>query len=72
MAVVFFIQSFVTGNTQFVGINHDNVITGVYVRGEFGLMFAAQTAGDFGCHTAKYFVLGVDDKPIALNLMRFR
>ena len=72
MAVVFFVFEFGTGYAQFVGIDDDNVITGINVRGVFGFVFAAQAVCDLGGNSAQDFVFGIDYKPFALHLVRFR
>ena len=71
VTVVDFAFVFITGNTQFVGINYNDVVTGIYVRGVLGLVFATQATGDFGSHAAQNFILGINDIPFALHLVRF-
>ena len=71
VAVVFFAFEFVAGYTQFVGVDDDDVVAGVNMRGVLGLVFAAQAAGDFGCYATEDFVLRVDNEPFALHLVRF-
>src|SRR5690554_3298218 len=58
----------VRGEHDLVGVHDDDVVAGVDVRRERGLVLAAQDAGDLGGHAAEHEVLGVDDVPGALDV----
>src|SRR4029079_15318005 len=60
------------GQHDLLGIDDHDVVTGVEVRGEGGLVLAAQDAGDLGAHPAEDETVGVDDVPLAIDLAGFR
>ncbi len=64
--VVHFVSGFSTGDTNLLGIDNDDVVTGVNVRSVFRLVLATQTARDFGGQTTQGLASSVDDKPVAL------
>eukprot|EP01132_Coremiostelium_polycephalum_P021669 gene21671-25721_t len=71
VTVVHFVLRFVAGNTYLLGVDDDNVVTGINVRGVLRLVLATQTAGDFSGQTTQGLTSGVDDKPVALNCFWF-
>jgi hypothetical protein len=70
MTVIQLVFGLVARDTQFVGIDDHDIITGVDMRREFGLMFAAQAAGDLGSDATQHLAGSVDDVPAALHFMR--
>ena len=53
MAVVNLVFGLVAGHAQFFGVDDDDIIAGVDVRREFGLVLAAQPACDFAGDAAE-------------------
>ena len=51
-----------------VGVHDDDVVAGVEMRGEGGLVLAAQDPGDLGGEAAEDHALGIDDVPGTLDL----
>ena len=51
------------GEADLVGVDHDDVVTGVDVGGVGGLVTAAENIGDLDGNTAQDLILGVDDIP---------
>ena len=60
VAVIHFGSFLVACKTNFLGIDDDDVITGVDVRSKDRLVLAAQTARDFRGETAENNAFGVD------------
>ena len=54
------------------GVDDDDEVTTVDVRGEGGLVLAAQQRGDLDGQTAQDDVLGVDDVPLTVQVSRLR
>jgi hypothetical protein len=50
-----------------LGVDHDQVIAGIDVRGVNRLVLAAQTARELGAQAAQGLALGIDDVPVALD-----
>ena len=69
--VVHLVGGFRTGNTHLLGIDNDDVIASIDVRGVFRLVLATQAASDFGCQTTQGLAGSVDDEPVALDGFRF-
>ncbi|MCY1416353.1 hypothetical protein D9M71_318580 [compost metagenome] len=70
--VVHLVGSFGAGHTHLLGIDHDDVVASVNVRGVFRLVLATQTQGDFSSQTTQGLTSSIDDEPVALNGFRFR
>jgi len=51
------------GEADLVGVDHDDVVTGVDVGGVGGLVATAEDVGDLDGEAAQDLVLGVDDVP---------
>ena len=51
------------GQDDLVGVDDDDVVTGVDVGREDRLVLAAQDVGDLGGQAAEHQALGVDDVP---------
>jgi hypothetical protein len=60
------------GEHDLVGVDDDDVVAGVDVRGEHRLVLATEHASDLGAETTEDEALGVDDVPSALDLTCFR
>src|SRR5688572_2404104 len=60
----------VAGQTNLVGIDHDDEIAGIDVRREQRLALAAQDGGDFTGQPAEDFALRIDHPPLTLYVFR--
>ena len=58
------------GRPHFVGVDHNDVVTGIDMRGILGFVLNAQEARNFARQPAKNLVRGVDHVPVALDLGR--
>src|SRR5690606_37451370 len=58
----------VAGEPHLLGVDDDDVVAAVQVRGEDGLVLAAQDAGDVAGEPAEDLAIGVDDPPAALDV----
>jgi hypothetical protein len=72
VAVHLLLVGLALGHDDLVGVDDDHVVARVDVRGEHGLVLAAQHASDLGAETAEDHALGVDDVPSALDLTGLR
>ena len=70
VAIVLLVFGLVAGDAQLLDIDHDDVIAGIDVRREDGLVLAAQTVCDLGSQAAEHLVRRIDDKPVVLDFMR--
>ena len=68
MAVIDLLLSLVAGDLDLFGIDHDDVIADIGMRGELGLALAAQNLGNFRGQTPEDFVRSVDHEPLPLNV----
>src|SRR3546814_11048483 len=50
-----------------VGVDHDDIVTAIHMRGEARLMLAAQDAGDDRCGAADDQSFGVNEKPFLFH-----
>src|SRR3546814_4033688 len=66
-AVVRFVVQLVAGDVDLLGVDHDDVVAGVDVRGVDRLVLAAQAVREFGAEAAEGLAGGVDDVPVALD-----
>src|SRR3546814_8399969 len=66
-AVVRFVVQLVAGDVDLLGVDHDDVVAGVDVRGVDRLVLAAQAMREFGAEAAEGLAGGVDDVPVALD-----
>lgn len=71
VGVVHFIGGLGTGNTNLLGIDHDDVVTGINMRSVFGLVLATQAGSDLGGQTTQSLTSSVDNVPVALYGFRF-
>ena len=70
MAVVLFLFELAAGYHRVPGVDHDDVVTHLLVRGVVGPVLAAQQGGDLGCHAPDGMAAGIDDIPLAHNVVR--
>lgn len=70
VAEVLLLKLLGTGESDFVGIDHDNEVARVNVWREGSFVLATQNAGNARCQSADYHVLSVDHKPFALYVGR--
>ena len=72
VAVHALVGGLVLGEHDLAGVDDDDVVAGVDVRGEDRLVLAAQDAGGFGAHATEHQAIGIDDVPGAGDLACFR
>jgi len=72
VAVVRLAGVLAAGDADLGRVQHDDVVAGVDVRREFGLVLAAQALGDLRREAPQHFVLRVDDIPAVDDLLGFR
>src|SRR5690606_27551730 len=65
--VVHLVLQLLAGHGDLLGIDHDEVIAGVDVGGEHGLVLAAEAACQLGGEAAQGLALGIDDVPVSLD-----
>src|SRR5690606_31630281 len=70
VTIVALVLRLITGNDDVGSVDNDDVIAGVYVRRELGLVLAPQTACDFAGHTTKDFAFCIDHVPVTFDFMR--
>src|SRR3954466_15938978 len=63
---------FLAGDANLRGVDHDDVVTGIHVRGVHRLVLATDDLRDFGRQTAEDDAFGVDDVPLVLDIPRGR
>ena len=68
VAHVFLLRFLLAGEHSFFGVDDNDVIAGVDVIGEDGLVFAAKQYSGFFRHTTDNLVVCVDYKPLAFYL----
>src|SRR5690606_4687474 len=59
------------GYLHFLGIDDNDEVASVNVRGVFGLVLTAQAGSDFSGETTKGLASGVDDEPVMLYVGGF-
>ena len=69
MAEVLLVLFLGARDTQLLHVHHDNVVAGVHMGREFGFVLAAQPLRDFDREAAQHLVRGVDDEPVAPDLV---
>ena len=60
---VLFIRFLPTGEDALRGVDHNDEITGIHVRGECRLVLPAEDVGGANGHFADDLIIGVDDVP---------
>ncbi len=71
MAVIDLVGHLAPGELHLLGIDDDHVIAAIDVRGEAGLVLAAQDIGDDRGDTTDDETVGVDNVPVLFDLGRF-
>src|SRR5690606_11145459 len=66
-AVVHLVGELVSGDVDLLGVDHDEVIAGIDVRGVDGLVLAAEATRDLGAQATEGLAGGVDHVPVALD-----
>src|SRR3954470_13354965 len=66
-----FLVFLLAGEADLFGIDHDNEIARVHVRSEDRFLFAAKEVCRLNGDAAEDLVLGVDDPPLARDLVGF-
>ena len=69
--VISFLCGLVASHTNFLRVNHNDVIAGINVGSIFWFMLTAQACCNFHCQTTQSFTLGVYDKPITFYCFCF-
>src|SRR4030095_2707591 len=70
VAVVLLVLELRTGDLQFRGVDDDDVVAGVHVRRVLGLVLASKAKRNLTAQPPQDLVLGVDQQPIAPNVLR--
>ena len=70
MAVVHLVLGLVAGDAELVGVDDDDEIAGVHVRGVDGLVLATQSVCHFTGDTTEHLVGGVNHKPLVHHFGR--
>jgi len=60
------------GQADPLGVDHDDVVPRVHVRGVDGLVLATEDLGHLGSEPAQHGALGVDHVPAAFDVARLR
>ena len=68
MMVVQLVGGLVSGHLDFAGIDYNNVIARIHVRGIFWFMFSTQATRNLGSQSAQGFALGIDQEPVMLDV----
>ena len=55
VVIVHFVSTLVAGYSNFVSVQNDDVITGIYVRSVFRFVLTAQATSQFSSQTAQSF-----------------
>ena len=63
---------FFAGDLDLLGVDHDDKVARVEVRGVGGLVFSAQNIGDLHGQTAQNSALGINYVPLAFVQIHFR
>jgi hypothetical protein len=61
----------IAGHAQLVGIDHDDEIAGIHVRGVNRLVLATQTRSDLCGQTTQHLICCVYQKPVVLDFLGF-
>lgn len=64
---IFLLGPFPSSETHLLGVDHDDVVTTIYVGSEVGFMLAAKHESDAGGNTTKNLVLSINYQPILVN-----
>ena len=64
---VLLLGPFLSSETHLLGVDHNNIVSTIYVRSEVGFMLAAKHESDAGGNTTKNLVLSVNYQPILVN-----
>src|SRR5690554_2484701 len=69
VAVGLLLRQLGAGQGNLVGVDDDDEVAHVHVGGEGRLVLAAKQGGRVAGQTAEYYVSGVDDDPVALDIL---
>ena len=72
MAIVELVLQLGAGHADLFAVDHNDEVTVVHVRSEFGLVLAAEAMGDLSGETAEDLVLSVNHIPLAIDVGRLR
>src|SRR4029453_4562923 len=69
--VIKLVLQLAAGEAHLVGVDDDNIVAAIDVRGEARLMLAAQDVGDDRRDAADHQILGINQMPLLFHLGRF-
>ena len=70
MVAIHFLIELLAGQNDLVSIHDDNIVAGVNMGSEGGLVLAAQDHGDLRCQTSEHHTFCIDNVPSTLDLGR--
>jgi hypothetical protein len=70
VAVILLVLGLGARDAKLLYVDHDDVVAGIDVGGEFGLVLAAQAPRDFRREPPQDLVRGVHDVPVTTDLFR--
>ena len=62
---------FIAGKANFICIDDNDKVTGIYMWCVFRVMFSTEYGSHFGAEAAQYLVFGIDDEPAAGDFLLF-
>ena len=71
VAHVLLLDFLLAGEDGFLGVDDDDMVTGIDMGGENGFVFAAEKHGGFLSHTAYDLIIGIDNVPLTFDLFCF-
>ena len=71
MMTVYLVIQFMTGQNNFVGIHDNYVISGVHMRGIYGLMLPAKYSGYLRRKTAEHHSVCIHNIPLTFEGLAF-
>ena len=69
IVLVLFGVFFIPGEADLIGIDDDDKVSSVHVRGVFRMMLAAEDRGYFGAEAAQNGSISVDDEPTPVDFL---
>jgi len=70
LPVVLLVLGLVARDAQLLDVGDDDVVAGIDVRGEYGLVLAAQAARDLGGQSTEHLVGSINQEPLSRYFMR--
>src|SRR5437763_11848935 len=66
-----FLVLFFTGDSDLIGINHDDEVAGIDMRSKDRLLFSAQKIGCLDRDVTEHLIFGIDQPPFTVDLAGF-